>query len=130
MPYKLVECPTVPIPPTPYSPAVVARGVRVVHISGQVALDERGELVGLNDAEAQAVQALANMKALVEAAGGRMRDVARLAFFVLDRSHFAGVIAARKRFFTAPYPATTGLVVMGLLRPEWLVEIEGTAYLD
>ena len=130
MPHSFVECAAVAQPPTPYSPAVVTTGSKLVHISGQVALNDKGELVGADDVEAQAVQALTNMKALVEAAGGRMTDIARIAFFVLDRSHFAGVIAARKRFFTSPYPASTGLIVSGLLRPEWLVEIEGTACLD
>ena len=130
MPYEAVKCSAIPQPATPYSPAVISTGTRTVHISGQVAIDDKGELVGAGDAAAQAVQALANMKLLVEAAGGTMRDVARITFFVLDRSHFAGIIAARKSFFSPPYPATTGLIVSGLLRPEWLVEIEGTAYLN
>jgi 2-iminobutanoate/2-iminopropanoate deaminase len=129
MPYTFVECSEVAKPPTPYSPAVVTTGTRLVHISGQVALNERGELVGAGDVEAQAIQALTNMKALVEAAGGTIKDIARIAFFVLDRSHFVGVIAARRRLFSSSYPASTGLIVSGLLRPEWLVEIEGTACL-
>jgi 2-iminobutanoate/2-iminopropanoate deaminase len=123
MPYTFVECSEVAQPPTPYSPAVVTTGTRLVHISGQVALNERGELVGAGDVEAQAIQALTNMKALVEAAGGTIKDIARIAFFVLDRSHFAGVIAARRRLFSSPYPASTGLIVSGLLRQEWLAEI-------
>jgi 2-iminobutanoate/2-iminopropanoate deaminase len=130
MPYEFVECSSSPPPITPISQAVVARGTRHVVISGQVAFNEKGELVGAGDAEAQAVQALTNMKVLVEAAGGTMTDIARIAFFVLDRSHFAGVIAARKRFFSAPFPASTGVIISGLLHPELLVEIEGTAYLD
>lgn len=130
MPYGVVSCSTVRQPPTPYSPAVVTTGTRLIHISGQVALDENGELVGPGDVEAQAIQALVNIRALVEAAGGTITDVAKITYFVLEHSHFAGVIAARKRFFSPPYPACTGLVVSGLLRPEWLVEIEGVACLD
>src|SRR5215471_19764841 len=56
-------------PPFPYSLGIVAQGKRTVYVAGQVALSDKGELVGKDDPEAQARQVFANMKAVLAAAG-------------------------------------------------------------
>jgi 2-iminobutanoate/2-iminopropanoate deaminase len=56
-----------------------------------------------------------------------MADVCRMVIFVTDRAFLPRVMEARKRYFVAPYPANTALVVNGLANPDWLVEIEATA---
>jgi enamine deaminase RidA (YjgF/YER057c/UK114 family) len=70
-----------------------------------------------------------NLSAVVEAAGGRLADVFRLTIYVTDRSHIAAVAAVRSRHFSEPYPVSTALVVAGLGKAEWLLEVEATACL-
>jgi 2-iminobutanoate/2-iminopropanoate deaminase len=69
------------------------------------------------------------MKALVEAAGGTMRDVAKIRIYLTSREHIAAVKEVRRRYFAEPWPATTVLQVAGLDDPDWLIEIEATAVL-
>lgn len=114
----------------PYSQATVSRGTRWVHVSGQVPQNAAGQNVAVGDTGGQAMQALANMQALVEAAGGTMADVCRIVVYVLDRADMPQVMEARRKFFAAPYPATTAVVVSGLANADWRVEIEATAVLE
>lgn len=108
-----------------------AYGVRVgevVWIAGQVARDGDGRLVGEGDAEAQAVQCFANVRAVVEAAGGTMDDVVRANMYVTERGHREVVNAVRGRVFRAPaLPVGTLLIVAGLALPEYLVEVDAVA---
>jgi enamine deaminase RidA (YjgF/YER057c/UK114 family) len=84
---------------------------------------------GHGDVERQTVQILDNVKTLVEAAGGTLGDVARIVVYLTSRDHLPTVLAVRRRYFREPYPASTAVVVVGLARPDWLVEIEATAVL-
>ena len=74
---------------TPHAPAAIgtySQAVRVgstVYISGQVALDAEGNTVGKGDFRAQAVQTFENLKIVVEAAGGNLRDVVKLTNFLV-----------------------------------------------
>jgi hypothetical protein len=67
----------------------VSSGSNLIHVSGQVALDANGALVGKGNLEAQVVQTLANIKALVEAAGGRFSDIVPIGIFVTDPRAFS-----------------------------------------
>lgn len=113
----------------PYSQATLSQGTRLLHISGQVSQGPDGKTVAIGDVGAQAVQALTNMQALVEVAGGTMADVCRIVVYVLDRADLPKVMEARRKFFSAPYPAATAVVVAGLANPDWSVEIEATVSL-
>ena len=114
----------------PFSLATRTAGTRLVDVSGQVAQGPDGQTVGKGDIEKQTVQVLENMKALVEAAGGGLADVARIVVYLMSRDHLPTVMEVRRRYFKEPYPATTAVVVAGLANPEWLVEIEATAVLS
>lgn len=108
-----------------YSHGVVVEGAtRMLYVAGQVALDERGELVGPGDPVAQATQVLTNMQRVVEAAGGRMADVLKTSLFLVDLDHRGPVGEVRRKFFPADPPANTLLVVSSLARPDLLVEME------
>ena len=113
--------------PNGYSYAVKKSGTPV-YISGQVALDGKGQLVGENDAEAQVEQVFRNLRTVVEAAGGTLDDIVSLHIYVTDAGYRPAVAAARARHFKAgQYPASTYLVVSALAVPQLLVEIEATA---
>ncbi len=116
--------------PSGYSYAVKKSGTPVF-ISGQVALDGNGTLVGEGDAAAQTEQVFRNLRTVVEACGGSMTDIVKITIFVTDAAYRPAVAAARQKHFAdGHYPASTYLVVSGLAVPQLLVEIEAVAMID
>ncbi|MBD1585458.1 RidA family protein [Pseudomonas typographi] len=94
-----------------YSQAIKAGNT--VYMSGQIPLDPATmELV--EGFEAQAVQVFDNLKAVAEAAGGSLGDVAKLNIFLTDLSHFATVNEVMGRYFEQPYPARAAIGVAAL----------------
>ena len=107
-----------------------SRAVKVgnmIEVAGTTAVDERGEIVGLNDPYEQTKYALAKIeKALIEA-GASMQDVVRTRMFVTDISKWEEVGRAHGEFFRTVKPAASMIEVKGLIDPKLLVEIEVTA---
>ena len=101
-----------------------------VVMSGQTAYTLDGEVVGIGDPAAQARQACENIKRLMELAGGTMDDVVKLVVYVTDRAHRAVVYPIIRSYFGAVRPCGTGVVVQGLARPEFLVEIDAWGFID
>ena len=96
----------------PYSQAV--RAGNTVYLSGQIPLDpSTGELVA-GDIQAQARRAFDNLRAVCEAAGGSLDQVARLGLYVIDLADFAAVNAVMAEYFDAPYPARSTIQVSAL----------------
>ena len=96
----------------PYSQAV--RAGNTVYLSGQIPLDPAtGELVA-GDIQAQARRAFDNLRAVCEAAGGSLEQVARLGLYVTDLADFAAVNAVMAEYFDAPYPARSTIQVSAL----------------
>jgi 2-iminobutanoate/2-iminopropanoate deaminase len=115
---------------TPFAYAYGVRTGAIVWIAGQVPRDRSGALVGVGDAEAQAVQVFENLKAVVEEAGGSLADVVQTTTYVTGRPHREAVNRVRRRYFPGPtYPAATLVIVAGLGVPEYLVEIDAVAVL-
>lgn len=100
---------------------------RTVWISGQVPKNRNGELVGGDDFEAQAVQVMENLKAIVAEAGGTMADVVKINTHLTDRKFRESVQRIRRRYFTAPNMPASCTVICELLVPGALLEIEATA---
>ena len=121
--------PTVFLPPFPYSLGMVSQGKCTIYVSGQIALDEKGALVGKDDPEAHARQVFANMKAVLNAGGASMDDVVKITMVVKNAADFPKIGAVRKEFFKEPYPASI-VFVAALLNPDWLVEVEAIAVVD
>jgi enamine deaminase RidA (YjgF/YER057c/UK114 family) len=115
--------PDVMHPPTGYTHVVDVQPGRVAYISGQVALDTAGQLVGEGDIVAQTRQVFENLKAALEALGASFADVIKLNYYAVDVSRLAEIRGIRNEYLSAP-PASTFVVVKGLVRPELLIEIE------
>ena len=105
----------------------VVKSGNTVFIAGQVAIDKNGQIVGEGDIEAQTRQALANLEAAVKAAGGKKEDILSITTYILQRDDLPGLRKAREGFFGDNPPASTLLVISGLARPEFLIEIEARA---
>jgi enamine deaminase RidA (YjgF/YER057c/UK114 family) len=122
--------PGVYVPQANYSQ--VARIDKTLYISGQLGLDEKGELVGPGDARAQARQAWRNLLAILAHYGATPRHLAKTTTFITHWAYRPQVGEARDEVFAAepPYPPSTLVVVQGLAEPRFLVEIEALAVLD
>jgi enamine deaminase RidA (YjgF/YER057c/UK114 family) len=100
----------------------------LIFVSGQVAFDAHGSVVGVGDIGKQARQAFRNLGAVLEAAGASFADVVKLTYFVRDIEAVGAIRAVRDEFVnTANPPASTLVEVSRLFVPELLIEIEAVA---
>lgn len=109
--------------------AVVARG-SIVFLRGQCPQDlDTGEDVAVGDPTGQAHKVMQNIHLLMEEAGGTMQDVCKLVVYLTDVRHREPVYRVMGEYIRGVHPVCTGLVVVALARPTWLVEIDATAVL-
>ena len=102
-----------------------------VCMTGQVGINmETGELIGPGDPGAQARQACENIKVMMEMAGGAMADVVKMTVYITDRSYRADAYPVIRSFFGNPRPCQTGVVVKGLAREDFLIEIDAWGFID
>ena len=100
---------------------------KVLHVSGQVSQDVDGKIVGVGDITAQTRQVLNNISKILDAVGGQMSDIAKVTVFVKDMSVLDEIHQVRSKFFAPPYPASSLVQVVGLVNPDYLIEIEAVA---
>ncbi|MGI6557814.1 MAG: RidA family protein [Limnochordia bacterium] len=116
-------------------PANVAHGVttkaaRLFFCSGQVALDEEGNVVGAGNAEIQTRQVMENIAALLKQAGCTFADVTKVTMFLTDIRDLPTVIKVRNEYLRDTFVAATAVEVKGLVHPDLKVEIEIIACSD
>jgi enamine deaminase RidA (YjgF/YER057c/UK114 family) len=99
----------------------------VIEVSGTVAADEYGNVVGQDDAYLQTKFILEKIEAVLKRAGAEMKDVVRTRMFVTDISLFDEYGRAHGEFFKEIKPATAMYEIQGLVKKEFLIEIEATA---
>jgi reactive intermediate/imine deaminase len=98
----------------PYSQAIVAGSGETVYLSGQIGLEPgTGELVSENF-EGQVRQSFANLKAVIEAAGGSLENIVRLNLYLTDISKFASANAIMADIIPEPFPARSTIGVASL----------------
>jgi enamine deaminase RidA (YjgF/YER057c/UK114 family) len=109
---------------------VTATGGRTVYLSGQVSVNERGEVVGKGDLRAQTTQTFENLKHALAAAGATFRDMVKMNLYVvgLKPEHVPLLREVRGRYVDAAHPPASTLVgVSALVGADWLIEIEAIA---
>ena len=105
----------------------VVRAGRLVFVSGCVATDAQGRVVGGNDVVAQARQVHENIKHCLAAAGATFADVCKVTVFLRNIGDREKVNIIRKEYFGAHRPASTLVEISRLVRDDYLIEIEATA---
>ena len=119
---------------SPWEPVVgysrMVRVGRTLHVAGTTATDEAGAIVGVDDAYAQTMQAIANIERALQRAGASLGDVVRTRIYVTDIERWQEVGRAHGERFGAIRPASTMVEVRRLIDPRMLVEIEADAILS
>jgi 2-iminobutanoate/2-iminopropanoate deaminase len=116
-----------PEPFSHYTDAV--RAGNLLFVSGCVAVDADGKLVGEGDVVAQARQVFENIRLCLAAAGATFADVVKVTTFLTDVSDRARINPVREEFFGPARPASTLVEVSALVMPEFLIEVEAVAVL-
>ena len=100
----------------------------MVFLRGQIGQDlDTRESVGTGDAAAQTERAMANIKMLLEEAGSELSHIVKIVVYLTDIRYREPVYQVMGTWLKGVYPVSTGIVVDGLARPEWVVEIDATA---
>ena len=110
-----------------FSNVALADQGRTCFVSGQVAIDSEGNLVGKGDIRLQTRQVLHNILAALEPVGGALEDIACINVFLVNMEHLQAVHEVRAEFWSGDYPASTLVQVAGLVHPDYLIEINATA---
>ena len=108
--------------------AVITRGGRTVWLRGQCPqnLDDFKN-IGSHDPAEQTHKVMQNIRTLVQEAGAEMAHVCKLVVYLTDIRHREAVYRTMGEYIRGVHPVCTGLVVVALARPTWLVEIDATA---
>lgn len=104
--------------------AMVVVAGRHIFLRGQTAMDLDGNIVGVGDPAAQAENAMRCVQTLLEEAGSKLDHICKVTIYITDRAYREPVYQVVGRWLKGVYPVSTGLIVNGLARPEYLMEID------
>ena len=102
----------------------VVRAGNTLYLRGQVGTDFDGNLIGFNDPEAQTEQAMKNVKQLLEEAGSCLDHVCKITIYLTSREIRVAVYRTVGKWLRDVFPVSTGVIVAGLAKPEWLLEVD------
>jgi len=113
-----------------YSHVVSVDGGRSIFVSGQLARDAAGNIVGVGDMAAQIEQVGENLRACLLAAGASLDDLVRTTTYTTDIDEYFRHTEVRMRYFSAAMPTSTTVEVKRLSHPDFLVEVDALAIVD
>jgi enamine deaminase RidA (YjgF/YER057c/UK114 family) len=126
MPFSTIATPEAR-PVANYKMATRMDGGRLLYVSGQVAWDASGNIVGKGDVGAQARQTFQNLRQVLQAAGGDLGNLMKMTTYITRIEHRPALAEARSEVFHGELPASTLIVVKSLFHPDFLIEVEGVA---
>jgi reactive intermediate/imine deaminase len=120
---------TVAAPVGSYSQSVRVEtaGATWIYVSGQIAVDLEGNLVGPGDLREQTRQVFENLRAILEANGATFADVVKIGTYVTTLENLDGMREVRSEYLTAEPPASTAVQVVALVVPEAVIEVDVVA---
>jgi enamine deaminase RidA (YjgF/YER057c/UK114 family) len=102
----------------------VVKAGNMLFLRGQVGTDFDGKLIGPGNPEAQTEQAMKNVKQLLEEAGSCLEHICKITIYLTDREIREPVYRTIGKWLKGVFPVSTGVVVAGLAKPEWLLEVD------
>ncbi len=126
MPFGTITTPEAR-PVANYKMATRQEGGQLLYISGQVARDTDGNVVGTGDMRTQARQVFQNLRQVLQAAGGDLNDLMKITTYITKIEDFPALAEVRSEVFQGELPASTLIVVKSLFHPDFLIEVEGIA---
>ena len=102
----------------------VVKAGNMLFLRGQVGTDFDGKLIGPGNPEAQTEQAMKNVKQLLEEAGSCLDHICKITIYLTDREIREPVYRTIGKWLKGVFPVSTGVVVAGLAKPEWLLEVD------
>ncbi|HEY5542966.1 MAG TPA: RidA family protein [Candidatus Binatia bacterium] len=127
---KTVQPKTLNDPRPRYSQGILNEGGKLLFVAGQTASDQAGNVVGKGDIRAQTKQVFANLKAVLEEAGGTLDDLVMTTTYITDREYREGYNEVRRGLYKKDPPTSTLVIVKGLAHPDYLIEIAGIAVIQ
>ena len=113
-----------------YSHGVLVKPGYLLFIAGQTSVDAEGNVVGIGDAYSQTKKIYENLGTILSEAGGTFSDIVKTITFLTDISFREKVNEIQSQYFEKDFPASTLVVVKGLARKEFLVEVEAVACIE
>jgi len=131
MTLECINPPDLPVPTT-YTQVVVARGTKLIFVSGQEPEDIHGKLVGRGDFAVQARQVFANLGRALAGAGALPAQVARITIYVVDyqRDYHLPIIEAARVTLFGDHKAADVVLGVAALSPDYLIEVDAVAIVD
>ena len=126
MPFSTIATPEAK-PVANYKMAARRESGQLLYVSGQVAWDTNGNIVGKGDVRTQARQVFQNLRQVLQVAGGDLKDLMKITTYITKIEDFPAVAEARNEVFQGELPASTLIVVKSLFHPDFLLEVEGIA---
>ncbi len=108
----------------------VVKAGNMIFLRGQVGSDFDGNVVGIGDPAAQTDQAMRNVEQLLTEAGATLNDICKITVYLVDRAYREPVYRTIGKRLKGVFPVSTGLIVDGLAKPEWLMEIDVIAVVE
>ena len=116
--------------PDPYAPYLLSQAIAaggLLYVSGQAAVGDDGNIVGVGDFDRQAEQAFRNLRRALEAGGSSLDRIVKVTIYLTSMSHFPKIVELRRSWFSPPYPADTIVEVAALYSPAAMIEIDAIA---
>jgi 2-iminobutanoate/2-iminopropanoate deaminase len=113
-----------------YSHVVSVEPRRLIFVSGQLARDKEGRVVGVGDMRAQLRQTLENVRAALEAAGASLSDLVRTNTYVTDIDEYFRHTDVRMEYYSHAMPTSTTVEVRRLAQPELMIEVDAIAAVE
>lgn len=127
---RVIRTENAPAPVGPYNQAIAASG-QMLFVAGQIPLDPKtGEIVGAGDITLQTQQVMANLEAILKAAGAGWEDVVKTSVFLSDLQNFAAMNQIYAKYFSAEVAPARACVEVSRLPKDVLVEIECIAVVE
>jgi enamine deaminase RidA (YjgF/YER057c/UK114 family) len=100
------------------------RAGNTVYLRGQTAMDLDGNIVGIGDAAAQTENAMQCAEILLKESGAELEDICKIVIYITDRAYREPVYRVVGKWLKGVFPVSTGIIVNGLAKPEYLMEID------